>query len=117
MSIKVYEYKGCGTCRKALAFLDKLGVDYKKIAIRENPPTKSELKFMLKAYEGEIKKLFNTSGQDYRALNIKDRMKDMTEKEAFELLSTNGNLVKRPFVISKEIGIVGFNEDQWKKTF
>lgn len=115
--LKVYEYKGCSTCKKALKFLENKGVDYKKIAIRENPPTKTELKKMLKHQGGELKKLFNTSGVDYRALNIKDKIKTITEKEAFDLLNSNGNLVKRPFLISENIGVVGFKEEIWKDLF
>lgn len=115
--MKIYEYKNCGTCKKALKWLESRGVEYKAIPIRENPPTKAELKKMLKAYNGELKKLFNTSGQDYRAMGLKDKMPTMTETQAFELLSQNGNLVKRPFVISKQANLVGFKEDEWNKAF
>ncbi len=115
--LKVYEYKGCSTCRNALKYLDKKGIDYKAIPIRETPPSKAELKKMLACYDGDIKRLFNTSGQDYRAMKIKDKIKDMTEKEAFELLNGNGNLVKRPFVIDGSDGIVGFKEPEWKAFF
>ena len=113
--LKVYEYKGCGTCKKALKFLEENAIEYKKIAIRETPPTKAELKKMLKSYGGEVKKLFNTSGQDYRAMNIKDKIGTMTETQAIELLSKNGNLVKRPFVVNGHFLTVGFKEDIWKE--
>ena len=117
MAIKIYEYKGCGTCKKALKYLDLKGVEYKKIAIRETPPTKSELKKMVKFYNGEIKKIFNTSGMDYRSLKIKDKISSMSVGEAIDLLHGNGNLVKRPFVISSEWGVVGFKEDRWEELF
>lgn len=117
MSLKVYEYTKCGTCRKALKFLDSKGVEYKKLAIRETPPSSAELKKMLKYMEGNIKKLFNTSGQDYRNLGIKDKLASMSEKQAIDLLSKNGNLVKRPFVLDKDWGTVGFKEDEWKDHF
>lgn len=113
--LKVYEYKNCGTCKKALKFLDQKEVSYKKIPIRETPPTKAELKKMLKALDNDLKKLFNTSGQDYRALNLKDKMSDMSTDEAFDLLTANGNLVKRPFVIGDDVSTVGFKEDTWKE--
>lgn len=112
--LKVYEYKNCGTCKKALKFLEAQGIEYKAIPIRETPPKKTELKKMLGFLDGEIKKLFNTSGQDYRAMGLKDKIASMTEKEAFELLSQNGNLVKRPFVLTDTWGTVGFKEDTWK---
>jgi len=113
--MKVYEYKNCGTCKKALKWLESHDIEYKKIPIRETPPSRAELKKMLKAYNGEIKKLFNTSGQDYRSMNLKDKMATISESEALELLSTNGNLVKRPFVVSKDVFLVGFQEASWKE--
>lgn len=113
--LKVYEYKNCGTCKKALKYLEAQGIDYKAIPIRETPPKKTELKKMLGFLDGEIKKLFNTSGQDYRAMGLKDKVANMTEKEAFELLSQNGNLVKRPFLLSDNWGTVGFKEELWQE--
>lgn len=114
MSLKVYEYNKCSTCRKALKHLEGKKVEYKTVPIREAPPTMAELKKMLKHYYGEIKRLFNTSGQDYRQLNIKDKLSKLSEAELLKLLSENGNLVKRPFVLGKTGGVVGFKEDEWK---
>ncbi len=115
MSLKFYEYKNCSTCRKAQKWLEKKGVDFKSIPIRETPPTKTELKKMLKFMDGDIKKLFNTSGQDYRAMNMKEKLPKLTEAKALELLSKNGNLVKRPFLLGKDLGTVGFKEETWKQ--
>jgi arsenate reductase len=116
MALKVYEYNRCGTCRNALKYLDSKGIDYENVAIRETPPSISELKFMLKQ-TGNIKRLLNTSGQDYRKLNMKDKIKEMTDAEIIELLSTNGNLIKRPFIFSDTDGTTGFKEDEWDKIF
>lgn len=113
--LKVYQYKGCGTCKKALKFLQDHEIDYREVAIRETPPTLAELKKMLGHLDGELRKLFNTSGQDYRALNLKEKMPTMTEAQALKLLSQNGNLVKRPFVLDKNWGTVGFKEDLWRE--
>jgi arsenate reductase len=115
--MKIYEYKGCSTCRNALKFLDSKKVPYTKIPIRETPPSLMELKKALKSLNGDTKKLFNTSGQDYKALNLKEKLATMTEEEKLKLLSSNGNLVKRPFVISNELVLVGFKEEDWKKVF
>jgi Spx/MgsR family transcriptional regulator len=119
--MKVYEYKNCSTCKKALQFLDKKGVDYTRIAIVENPPSVAEIKKMLgylKAGGGSIKNLFNTSGEQYRALGISEKLKaGMTETEAIDLLAQNGKLIKRPFVLAPSFGVVGFKEDEWKKLF
>ena len=115
MKLKVYEYSGCGTCSKALKWLEANKIQYDKIPIREKPPTKTELKKMLKFLEGDSKKLFNTSGKDYKELNLKDKLGKMSVDEQIELLSTNGNLVKRPFVMTATSGMVGFKEDEWKE--
>jgi arsenate reductase (glutaredoxin) len=115
--IKVYAYAGCDTCRKALNFLKERGVAHKVVPIRETPPTKAELKRMLGFYGGEIRKLFNTSGLDYRALGLGAKLPTMTESEALALLASNGNLVKRPFVLTKETGVVGFKTEEWERLF
>ncbi|MDC0325372.1 arsenate reductase family protein [bacterium] len=112
-SLRVYEYKNCGTCRKALKYLDEKGVPYERIPIRETPPTKADLKMMLKSLNGERKRLFNTSGGDYKSLNMKDRLPSLTDEEAITLLSENGNLIKRPFVLCGDNGLVGFKPDEW----
>ena len=111
--IKVYTYKKCSTCRKATQWLSSQGLEFDERAIRETPPTKKELEIMLKAYDGEIRRLFNTSGMDYRALSLKDKLPTMSKKEAFQLLSENGNLVKRPFLLSDSLNAVGFKEADW----
>ena len=117
--MKVYEYKQCSTCAKALKWLDSKGVKYERIAIVDQPPTKTELKAMLAALEkrgGSFKNLFNTSGIQYRELGISDKIKaGMTASEAIDLLAKNGKLIKRPFV--PERGLVGFKEDEWKTSF
>ena len=114
MHLKVYQYDKCGTCRKALKFLAAQQIEFISILIRELPPTKKELASMLR-FCGNIRRLFNTSGRDYRELNLKDRLPKMTADEAIELLSKNGNLVKRPFVLTDKFGLVGFDETAWKK--
>ena len=111
--LKVYEYKGCGTCRKALKWLEAYGIPYKKIPIREQPPSKTELKRMLKIYEGNLRRLFNTSGGDYKELNLKDKLPALSETQAINLLAGNGNLIKRPFVLTKKNGVIGFKEEEW----
>lgn len=117
MGLKIYTYKNCGTCRKALKWLDEQGVTYANVPIREQPPTKTELRKMLGYVDGEIKKIFNTSGGDYKALDMKEKLPKMSAKEAIDLLNSNGNLVKRPFLLSKTFGAVGFSEDSWREFF
>lgn len=114
--LTVYEYKKCSTCRDALKWLESKKIKHQVRAIRETPPTIVELKEMLKA-KGDLKKLFNTSGLDYKALGMKDKLPGMSEAEALELLSKNGNLVKRPFVLGKGVALVGFKKEEWEKVF
>ena len=117
--MKVYEYKQCSTCAKALKWLDARGVKYERMAIVDQPPTKTELKSVLAALEkrgGSFKNLFNTSGVQYRELGISEKIKEgMTSAEAIDLLAKNGKLIKRPFIPSH--GLVGFKEDEWKTAF
>lgn len=119
MSLKVYEFKNCSTCKNALKFLDAKKVSYVKLPIVETPPSVAELKKMLQFLKAEgetFKKLFNTSGEIYRELKVGDKIKaGMTEAEAIELLSKNGKLIKRPFLLASHFGIVGFKEEQWSK--
>ena len=111
--LTIYTYQKCGTCREALKWLDAREISYQVKPIRETPPTVAELKTMLAALGGDLRKLFNTSGIDYRELGMKDRLPEMAETEALELLATNGNLVKRPFVIGCGKALVGFKQAVW----
>jgi arsenate reductase len=114
--LKVYVYQKCSTCRDALKWLNDHGIAHEVKAIRETPPSPAELKTALKLLGGDIRKLFNTSGMDYRALGMKDQLPAMSEQDAIELLSRNGNLVKRPFVTGNGVALTGFKPEIWKKT-
>lgn len=109
----VYTYSKCSTCRKAVKWLEAQSIAFKEKPIRETPPSKAELKRMLKAQNGELKKLFNTSGGDYREMKLGPKLPDMPVAEAIDLLAANGNLVKRPFVLTPDGGFVGFKEEAW----
>ncbi len=115
--MNIYTYKNCSTCRKATQWLDANDIEYTELAIRETPPTIQELKQVLAAYDGELKRLFNVSGGDYRSMGLKDTLSDMSISEALKLLTTNGNLVKRPFVVLENGGLVGFKVDEWAAIF
>ena len=114
MIARVFIYDKCDTCRKALRFLQERGVKYAALAIRETPPTVAELKAML-GYVGDLKRLFNTSGLDYKALHMKDRLPMLSEAEALALLAGNGNLVKRPFLLTGSGGTTGFKQEEWER--
>ena len=112
MGLKVYYYDKCGTCKKALKWLDERVVGYMLHPIREKPPTKKELKEALKAV-GDSRKLFNVSGQDYRKMDLKSRLPSMSDAERIDLLAQNGNLIKRPFVVGDGVRLVGFDAETW----
>ena len=113
--MKFFSYNKCGTCRKAKKILDAYKVSYDEIDITETPPPKSILKKAIKS-KG-IKKLFNTSGEQYKKLRIKDKIGGMTEVQAIELLSRNGRLVKRPIVVDGNRITVGFDEIEYKEVW
>jgi len=115
MSLRVYAYEKCDTCRQALKFLATHKIAHEVIPIRERPPSLTELRAMLGYMAGDVRKLFNTAGQDYRALDLKTRLPKLTLDEALALLASNGNLVKRPFALTDHAGTVGFREDAWEQ--
>ena len=111
---RFYAYKGCDGCRKARKWLNAHDIAFEEIAIRETPPSLDELTQASNAHG--LTRLFNTSGMDYRKLGMKDKLPTMSESEALDLLSQNGNLIKRPFLIDPKLSLVGFKEDVWKDT-
>ena len=113
--MKFFSYNKCGTCRKAKKFLDARKVSFNEIDITETPPSKSILKKAIKS-KG-MKKLFNTSGEQYKKLSIKDKIGSMTEAQAIELLSSNGRLVKRPIAVDGNRITVGFDEVEYKNVW
>ena len=111
--VVVYTYARCGTCRKALEWLRERGVAYEERPIVERTPTPLELRRMLGLQRGEIRRLFNTSGLEYRALGLAAKLPTLGETEALALLAGNGRLVKRPFVLGLDFGLVGFDAAKW----
>lgn len=113
--LQIYTLKTCDSCRKATKWLTENQISFQEIPIRETPPSLSHLKRALADLDGDIRKLFNTSGQDYRSLNIKEKLPTLSPTQALDLLAKNGNLIKRPFLISKTQTQVGFHPETWKK--
>ena len=113
--IKIYTYKRCSSCNNAINWLKFNGHEYQEFAIRETPPSISELKSMLSFLNNNIRSLFNSSGHDYRVLNLREKISKYTEDDLMLLLSENGNLVKRPFLLGNNYGLVGFNEAIWEE--
>lgn len=109
----VYIYGKCSTCRDAIRFLEELKVIFTVKEITKEPPSLTELKQMLDYQNGNLKKLFNTSGLLYKEMNLSTKLEDMPLSEALKLLNTHGMLVKRPFLLGKNFGLTGFNKKEW----
>jgi len=112
--MKIYTYAKCDSCRKAVKWLTENGFAFEELPIRERPPSPDELKQMLSFYNGDVRRLFNTSGMDYRAMRVKDKLAGMNEAEIIALLAGNGNLIKRPFLLEGKRGLVGFQTKEWE---
>lgn len=106
-------YSRCSTCKKAQKWLDENGVEYTFREIKEKNPTEKELRKWHKKSGLPLKRFFNTSGLQYKELKLKDRLPEMSEDEQFALLATDGMLVKRPLMITKDAVLVGFKEAEW----
>lgn len=115
MSVLFLQYPPCTTCKKAKAWLNERGVDYQARHIKEENPTVEELKAWHEKSGLPLKKFFNTSGLAYKALGLKDRLPTMSEEEQYQLLASDGMLVKRPLVIGDDFALVGFREAQWQE--
>ena len=107
-------YPRCDTCRKAERWLEEQGVPYEKRMIREERPTEEELRAWHSRSGLPLKKFFNTRGQQYRALGLKDKLPAMTEEEQLALLATDGMLVKRPILVGEDFVRTGFRQAEWE---
>ena len=106
-------YPRCSTCKKAQKWLDEHGVSYDYRDIKEDNPTESELRDWLDKSGLDVKRFFNTSGQLYKSMGLKDKLPDMSVYEKLRLLATDGMLVKRPILIDGGSVLVGFKEEEW----
>lgn len=112
--LEVFHYPKCGTCKKALKWLDARGVEYRLVDIVERPPSLSKLKRALKMSEAPVAKLFNTSGQSYRTGNVKAKLATWSDAEALDALARDGKLIKRPLIFGDDFVLVGFREADYE---
>ena len=108
-------YPKCTTCQKARQWLDAHGVDYTVRDIKEDRPTEAELRAWPALSGLPLKRFWNTSGLQYRALELKDRLPQMSEDEQFALLASDGMLVRRPILVGDGFALPGFREAEWEK--
>ena len=108
-------YPKCTTCQKAQKWLDSKNISYTVRNIKEENPTQEELRAWWKQSGLPLKKFFNTSGMEYRALGLKDKLSSLSEEEQLALLASSGMLVKRPLLIGEDFVLAGFKESQWEE--
>lgn len=108
-------YPKCTTCRKAKAWLEEHGVSFTLRDIKEENPTEEELQSWWQRSGLPLRKFFNTSGLQYKAMGLKDKLPTMTEAEQIALLSTDGMLVKRPLLVGEDFVLVGFRPVEWEE--
>ncbi len=107
-------YPKCTTCQKAKKWLEEKGVTFEERHIKEKNPSIEEIKDWHKRSGLPLKKFFNTSGLLYRELKLKEKLPNMSEEEQYEILASDGMIVKRPILIGDGFALVGFNEARWK---
>lgn len=107
-------YPKCSTCKKAQTWLEDQGLDYQLRDIKTQNPTQEELRQWHAQSGLPLKRFFNTSGQQYRALGLKDRLPHMTQEEQLALLASDGMLVKRPILLDGDKVLVGFRQREWE---
>lgn len=115
MSVTVYTYRNCDGCRRAVRWLEAQGIPFAEKPIREQPPSEAELRRALAWAGGDGRRVFNTSGRDYRALDLGSQLADLTDSEKIAHLRAKGNLVRRPFLVTPKHVRAGFDEAAWRE--
>jgi len=110
-TLKVYYYPKCGSCRNALKYLQARGRRLELRNLYEQPPTEEEIREWLRLSGLPVRAFFNTSGEAYREMKLKERLPEMDEDAQIRLLASNGRLVKRPVVTDGRKVTVGWKEE------
>ncbi len=111
--LKAYIHPGCTTVKRALKFLDAHNVEYETSDLTEEPISKKDIKKYHELSGLDIKRFFNTSGMLYRKLELSKKLDGMTLNEKYEILSSDGMLVKRPLITDGKKVTVGFKEEEF----
>jgi len=113
MAVQFIQYEKCSTCKKAVNWLKEQKITYENRPIKEQNPSREELEKWYHKSGLPLKRFFNTSGNRYKELQLKDKLSQMSEDEQLSLLATDGMLVKRPLLIGEDFVLVGFKESEW----
>ncbi|AYC30053.1 arsenate reductase family protein [Paenisporosarcina cavernae] len=117
MKVTIYEYPKCGTCRKAKKWLEEQGHEVEAIDLVKNTPSKETVQSIVASSEFPLKRFFNTSGNKYKELNLKEKLPTMTEEEQYDLLVSDGMLMKRPLVTDGKKVTLGFKESDFEENW
>lgn len=116
--IKIYGYPKCSSCKKASAWLERHQIDFERFDIIQQPPTPALINEWMTGSELPMRRFFNTSGKKYRELGLKDKVPELSQKEACELLATDGMLIKRPVLVKDgKVAALGFKEADYEGVF
>ena len=113
--VQIYCYDRCTTCQKALKWLDAHGVIYTKIDIKGDHPDAETLRSLWKKSGLPLRRFFNTSGMQYRNMDLSKKLPDMSEDDQLRLLASDGMLVKRPLLVGKDFVLAGFKQAEWEE--
>ena len=113
--LKVYCYSKCSTCKKALKWLDEKKIEHEVIDIKADHPDEDALRKYYAISGVPLKRFFNTSGMQYRELELSKKLPDMGEEEQFRLLASDGMLVKRPLLVGDGFVLTGFKQSEWEE--
>lgn len=113
--ITIVQYPKCSTCKKAVKYLQDNNVSFESRDIKEDNPSAEELKKWHEKSGLPLKRFFNTSGLKYKELGLKDKLAEMSEEEQYQLLATDGMLVKRPILVGDDFVLVAFKEAEWSE--
>ena len=106
-------YSKCGTCKKAQKHLDEMQKEYCLRDIKTNNPSKEELESWWRMSGLPLRKFFNTSGNLYKSMDLKNKLPNMSEEEMLNLLASDGMLVKRPLLIKDDVVLVGYKNEEY----
>ena len=116
MPVLFIEYPPCSTCQRARKWLEEQQIPYTSRHIKLENPTQGELEEWHRRSGLPLKRFFNTSGQRYKELGLKDKLPQLTQQEQYALLASDGMLVKRPLLVGEDFILVGFREAEWVRT-
>ncbi len=110
----LYCHRPCSTCAKARAWLDDNGIAFREVEIATNNPGIARLSRWLDQSGLPVRRLFNTSGRQYRARGLSSRLDGLSRDEALSILASDGMLVKRPVLEHPDGVLIGFKPQEWR---